>query len=84
MNDYLRRAQAAEYLMSRFGVFTTETLAKLASVGGGPRFRKLGRFPVYTRADLDAWTNERMSPTVSSTSELASQRHQRGPVGEAE
>jgi len=68
---YLRRHQAAEYLQERYGAYTTETLAKLACVGGGPKFRKLGRFPVYTPADLDAWAVSRMSPPVSSTAELA-------------
>ena len=68
--DYLRRDRAAEYLLDRYGAYTSETLAKLASIGGGPRFRKMGRFPVYTRDDLDAWANGRMSPPVSSTAEL--------------
>lgn len=70
MEEYLRRDQAAEYLLKRFGAFTAETLAKLASTGGGPQFRKMGRFPVYTRSDLEAWASSRMSPPVSSTSEL--------------
>jgi len=74
MTEYLRRRQAADYLISRYGAFTCETLAKLASVGGGPTFRKIGRFPVYTRADLDRWADRRMSPPVSSTAELAAQR----------
>lgn len=73
MAEYLRRQQAADYLISRYGAFTCETLAKLASVGGGPMFRKIGRFPVYTKDDLDAWADRRMSPPVSSTAELAGQ-----------
>ena len=71
MIDFLRRAQAADYLMGRFGAYTSETLAKLASVGGGPKFRKIGRFPVYTRDDLDAWADARMSLPVCSTAELS-------------
>lgn len=74
MIEYFRRHKAAEYLLDRYGAYTTETLAKLASVGGGPRFRKIGRFPVYTRDDLDAWAHARMSPPVSSTAELSSYR----------
>lgn len=69
--EYLRRNKAAEYLQDHYGAYTTETLAKLAVVGGGPRFRRLGRFPVYTQRDLDNWARSRMSPLVSSTSELA-------------
>ena len=67
---YLRRDQAAAYLQSRYGAYTTDTLAKLACVGGGPQFRKLGPFPVYLAEDLAAWAEARMSRAVSSTSEL--------------
>jgi hypothetical protein len=80
MTDYLRRQQAAAYLLDRFGAFTSETLAKLASVGGGPTFRKIGRFPVYTRDDLDAWADKRLSPPVSSTAELT--HHRRMPTAD--
>lgn len=70
MGDYLRRDQAAAFLQRRFGAYTTETLAKLASIGGGPRFRKMSRFPLYTEEDLADWASARMSPPISSTSEL--------------
>lgn len=70
MDEYLRRHQAAAYLQKRYGAFTVETLAKLASVGGGPKFRRMGRLPLYTQRDLDDWARSRMSPPVSSTSEL--------------
>jgi hypothetical protein len=68
---YLRRAEAARYLQERYGAYTTETLAKFASVGGGPIFRKMGAFPVYLTSDLDRWAEARMSPPVASTSELS-------------
>lgn len=71
MKNFLRRDQAAAYLQENYGVYTPETLAKLACVGGGPKYRKLGRFPVYTPADLDMWALSRMSRPVVSTSELA-------------
>lgn len=70
MDEYLRRDKAAAYLQQRYGAYTVETLAKLACVGGGPRFRRMGRFPVYTQRDLDDWAIARMSPPVTSTSEL--------------
>lgn len=66
----LRRDAAGEYLKSRYGVGSAGTLAKLACVGGGPLFRKLGRFPVYSPSDLDDWAAGRTSAKVSSTSEL--------------
>ena len=81
MDEYLRRGQAAAYLQERFGAFTAETLAKLACVGGGPKFRRMGRFPYYTRADLDEWARSRMSPPVSSTSELGHQCKGDGECG---
>lgn len=73
---FLRRNQAAAYLQERYGAYTTETLAKLACVGGGPRFRKLGPYPVYTPADLDAWAASRMSKPVASTAEFAEQQRE--------
>ncbi|GAY21195.1 helix-turn-helix transcriptional regulator [Sphingobium fuliginis] len=73
---YLRRHQAADYLQANYGFGTTETLAKLACVGGGPRYRKLGRFPVYTPEDLQAWAESRLSSPVASTAEFAEQRRQ--------
>jgi len=69
--DYLRRDKAAEYLQKNWGFGAVDTLASLATRGGGPRFRKLGRFPVYTVSDLDDWAKSRLSRPVSSTSELS-------------
>jgi hypothetical protein len=43
-------------------------LAKLAVVGGGPQFRKIGRFPVYTRSDLDEWVEAKITAPRRSTS----------------
>jgi hypothetical protein len=70
MQTHLRRTQAAKYIKENYGFGTCDTLAKLACVGGGPKFRKLGRFPVYTIEDLEAWIQSRMTRAVSNTSEL--------------
>lgn len=67
--SFLRRTDAAAYLKARYGVGTAATLAKLACHGGGPLYRKLGRFPVYVTADLDAWAQSRISDKIASTSE---------------
>ncbi|MBA9065448.1 hypothetical protein GGQ91_004865 [Methylobacterium fujisawaense] len=67
----LRRSDAAAYLKARYGVGTAATLAKLACHGGGPLYRKLGRFPVYTADDLDAWAQSRISEKIASTSEIS-------------
>jgi hypothetical protein len=82
MQTHLRRTQAANYIQDKYGFGTSDTLAKLACVGGGPKFRKLGRFPVYTIEDLEAWVQSRMTRAVCSTSELSNDvRNQGSPTG---
>jgi hypothetical protein len=67
----LRRADASRYLMQVHGLcYTHATLAKLATVGGGPAFQKDGKRPLYTPAALDAWVQQKLSKVVTSTSEL--------------
>lgn len=53
--------QAAE----RTGL-SANTLNNLRSIGGGPRFLKLGRAVRYSETDLEAWLSARV---VGSTSE---------------
>jgi hypothetical protein len=66
----LRRDGASRYLLEAWGVRRAPaTLAKLAVVGGGPRFYRAGRWPMYDRADLDAWARELIGETRTSTSE---------------
>ena len=68
---YFRRAEAARYLREAYGIpCAPATLAKLACIGGGPAYRKAGKFPIYAREDLDAWAKSRLSKPVRSTSEL--------------
>ena len=51
---YMRRADAARYIRETYGIpCVAPTLAKYACVGGGPAFRKAGKFPIYARDDLD-------------------------------
>lgn len=72
--NYLRRKEAAIYLQKRYGAYTVQTLAKLACVGGGPPFRKLGPFPLYTEAELDLWAEAKMTGRLAHTSELESEK----------
>jgi hypothetical protein len=66
---YLRRSDAAQYVRSTWGVpCASKWLAKLAVTGGGPIFRKAGRFPLYLAADLDAWAEARIGAPRRSTS----------------
>ena len=67
----VRRHKASRYLNDAWGISRTpKTLAKLAVVGGGPAFRKDGRFPLYETDALDAWAREQLSEPVRSTAEL--------------
>jgi hypothetical protein len=68
----LRRSAASDYILSKWGIsYKPATLAKLATLGGGPRFSHIGRWPVYALADLDSWVEGRLSPVKSSTSDLS-------------
>jgi hypothetical protein len=68
---FLRRADAARYIREAYGIpCVATTLAKYACTGGGPPFRKAGKFPIYSRADVDAWARQRLGMLVRSTSEL--------------
>ncbi len=78
LNRRLRRSEAATYLLETHGIHrAVGTLAKLAVIGGGPRFRVAGRTPLYSTDDLDAWAESILSPPVSSTSELRQFRAER-------
>jgi hypothetical protein len=69
----LRRWEAARHVVDTWGIpLSPKTLAKLAVIGGGPKFRRAGRIPLYDPSQLDDWARARLSPPVSSTSELAS------------
>ncbi len=66
---YFRRSDAARYVRDHWGIpCSTRWLAKLAVVGGGPIFRKAGRFPIYQPEDLDCWSQERIGSPRRSTS----------------
>ncbi len=72
-NAFLRRADAAAYVTTRYGFpCSRQWLAKLAVTGGGPTFRKAGRYPIYKPADLDAWAQARISRPLVSTSDVPS------------
>jgi hypothetical protein len=73
MHDFrlLRRRAASAYLGARGYPVAASTLAKLASVGGGPEFQRFGRVPLYAPEALDRWAASRLSAAVGSTSELA-------------
>jgi hypothetical protein len=70
----LTRTAAADALTAAGYPISPKTLATKASRGGGPPFRKFGTRPLYRRADLLHWAESRLTPVVTSTSELDSQQ----------
>ena len=70
---FLRRKAASGYLHEVHGLDRAPgTLAKLAVIGGGPVFRRVGRVPLYSTDDLDKWVASKLSPPMRSTSDIAS------------
>jgi hypothetical protein len=68
----LRRWEASEYMAFMHGLtIAPATLAKLASVGGGPGFHRVGRIPLYPRDELDRWATEKLGNMVRNTSDAA-------------
>jgi hypothetical protein len=68
---FLRRKEASAYLRETFGIErAVTTLAKLACVGGGPTFRKVGYVPLYAKEDLDTWARSLFGERRRTTSEV--------------
>lgn len=61
-SPFLNTAQAAFYVG-----LSQRTLEKMRLTGGGPRFRKHGRYVRYHIDDLDAWS---LGAQRASTSEV--------------
>ncbi len=67
----LRRWEASDYLRIAHGItIAPATLAKMASVGGGPAYNKANRTPLYPVEELDRWAAARLGNLVHSTSDL--------------
>lgn len=64
----ITRKQASEYILATHGVHVKPTtLAKLASIGGGPVFESFGNRPYYMPADLDQWVAARLTRRASTS-----------------
>lgn len=63
-------SEAARYLQGR-GIpgASAYRLKQLRTIGGGPRYRKIGRFVRYADPDLDEWADSRLGPPRLSTSQ---------------
>ncbi len=69
---FVSRKGASAYLLEEWGITRTpKTLAKYATLGGGPHFRKDGKQTLYDPADLDIYAASILSPRVISMSELS-------------
>ena len=66
-NDFYSQDEASEFFAHRGLSVSPKTLAKLRSVGGGPEFRKFGRYAVYERQALADWAQSRLSAPRSCT-----------------
>ena len=70
--ELMHRKELSNYLRQRWGIkHAPQTLAKLATMGGGPPFYKAGKTPIYPRSDADEWAKTRLGRLVNSTSELS-------------
>ena len=66
----LRRTEASQYLKDEWGIIRAPaTLAKLATIGGGPMFERANRIPLYSPEFLDEWARSILSPPMTSTSD---------------
>ena len=66
---FLNRQRAAEYIETTWGLpCSPRTLAKLASVGGGPVFHKALGAAVYEPQNLDSWAASKIcAPMVRAS-----------------
>ena len=67
--SYVTRVEASKYLKDRYKIGAVRWLAKLATIGDGPTFRKIGQRVLYRLTDLDEWAEARMTGPLKSTSD---------------
>lgn len=68
VSENLNTRQAATYLQENYSIpITPGTMEVWRSYGKGPRYRKIARWVVYARADLDNFAAGQIFETVDST-----------------
>jgi len=70
--QFMRRKDAAQYLVKTYGFGAERTLAKGVVTGDSPEFRKAGRIVLYTREALDQWACAKIGAPQRSTSDSRS------------
>jgi hypothetical protein len=68
---FMRRCEAAEYLVRTYGFGRVKTLAKGVVTGDTPEYRKAGRIVLYEQDALDAWALAKISAPRKSSSDAA-------------
>ena len=63
------RREAADWLTDNGYPVAPTTLAKYASIGGGPLFESFGRRPLYRPENLLSWARARSTGPRRSTSD---------------
>ena len=69
VQKFFRRKDAGAYLRATFGFGSEKSLAKLACVGGGPEYRKVGPMVLYEKDTLEAWALKQIGAPIRHTSE---------------
>jgi hypothetical protein len=67
---FLRRKEAAKYLLEKYGFGAVPTLAKGVVTGDSPVYHKAGRLVLYTRDALDAWALAKICAPRQSSSRV--------------
>ena len=67
--QYLDRREASGFLTSLGLRVAPATLAKYATLGGGPAMRHWGRMVIYDTASLVEWANAKLTARCRSTSD---------------
>jgi hypothetical protein len=80
--DILLRRRAAAAALTEAGFPTAAaTLAAFVCRGGGPPFRRYGKYPLYKLDDLIEWAQARLGPPIRSSSEADAARRSAGAAG---
>lgn len=70
--QYLTRKEQAAYLKAKWNLtYSPNTLGKLATLGGGPKYQRFGNKAVSTAEWLDDWVQGKLTAPRISTSEAA-------------
>lgn len=67
---FLTRRQASAYLTAKYFPCAAASLARMATQGGGPIFRKAGLMVLYEQRRLDEWAAARVSGEFQNTTEV--------------